>query len=100
MPTVLKKKQVAPAELEAVLLDHPKVADSGVVGVADERAGELPRAYIVKKDASLTQEEVQAYMNRKTPFAWKSVHMRKKMYPYATILHFYLRKTCVTCVYI
>ena len=55
--------QVAPAELEAVLLDHPKVADSGVVGVADERAGELPRAYIVKKDASLTQEEVQSYMN-------------------------------------
>ena len=54
---------MAPAELEAVLLDHPKVADSGVVGVADERAGELPRAYIVKKDASLTQEEVQAYMN-------------------------------------
>ena len=60
---VLHTSQVAPAELEAVLLDHPKVADSGVVGVADERAGELPRAYIVKKDASLTQEEVQAYMN-------------------------------------
>ena len=61
----VKGLQVAPAELEAVLLEHPKVADSGVVGVKDARAGELPRAFIVKKDASLTQEEVQAFMNGK-----------------------------------
>ena len=61
----VKGLQVAPAELEAVLLEHPKVADSGVVGVNDARAGELPRAFIVKKDASLTQEEVQAFMNGK-----------------------------------
>ena len=61
----VKGLQVAPAELEAVLLEHPKVADSGVVGVTDARAGQLPRAFIVKKDASLTQEEVQAFMNGK-----------------------------------
>ena len=59
----VKGLQVAPAELEAVLLEHPKVADSGVVGVKDARAGQLPRAFIVKKDASLTQEEVQAFIN-------------------------------------
>ena len=61
----VKGLQVAPAELEAALLEHPKVADSGVVGVKDARAGELPRAFIVKKDASLTQEELQAFMNGK-----------------------------------
>ncbi|KAL1405238.1 hypothetical protein Q8F55_008864 [Vanrija albida] len=42
--------QVPPAELEGLLLQHPKVADSGVVGVYDEsQATELPRAYIVPK---------------------------------------------------
>ena len=66
---------MAPAELEAVLLDHPKVADSGVVGGADERAGELPRAYIVKKDASLTQEEVHAYMNGQRNIEINTVYM-------------------------
>eukprot|EP01116_Phalansterium_solitarium_P005418 TRINITY_DN1701_c1_g1_i1.p2 TRINITY_DN1701_c1_g1~~TRINITY_DN1701_c1_g1_i1.p2 ORF type:complete len:532 (+),score=237.57 TRINITY_DN1701_c1_g1_i1:90-1685(+) len=40
--------QVAPAELEDVLLSHPAVADCAVVGVLDEEAGELPRAFVVK----------------------------------------------------
>ena len=39
--------QVAPAELEALLIDHPEVADVAVVGVPDEEAGELPKAYVV-----------------------------------------------------
>ncbi|KXS20442.1 acetyl-CoA synthetase-like protein [Gonapodya prolifera JEL478] len=43
----VKGLQVAPAELEAVLLGHPAVADSCVVQVPDERSGELPRAYVV-----------------------------------------------------
>jgi 4-coumarate--CoA ligase len=41
--------QVAPAELEALLLTHPDVADVAVIGVPDAEAGELPRAYIVAK---------------------------------------------------
>lgn len=40
--------QVAPAELEGLLLTHPKVVDVGVIGVQDEaQATELPRAYVV-----------------------------------------------------
>ncbi|QPC70334.1 hypothetical protein HYE68_001086 [Fusarium pseudograminearum] len=44
----VKGHQVAPAELEAHLLDHPYVADSAVIGIVDERAGEVPLAFIVK----------------------------------------------------
>jgi 4-coumarate--CoA ligase len=43
--------QVAPAELEALLLTHPEVVDVAVIGVTDEYSGELPRAYIVRRHA-------------------------------------------------
>jgi 4-coumarate--CoA ligase len=39
--------QVAPAELEAVLINHPQVADCAVIGIPDEEAGELPKAFVV-----------------------------------------------------
>ncbi len=39
--------QVPPAELEALIINHPKVQDVAVIGVPDEEAGELPKAYIV-----------------------------------------------------
>jgi len=42
-----KGYQVAPAELEALLITHPDVGDVAVIGVADEEAGELPKAYVV-----------------------------------------------------
>lgn len=54
--------QVAPAELESLILNHPKVLDVGVIGIPDERAGELPKAYIVKKDPSLKDEEIHNYV--------------------------------------
>jgi 4-coumarate--CoA ligase len=44
-----KGLQVAPAELEALLLTHPSIADAAVIGRPEERAGELPRAYVVLK---------------------------------------------------
>ena len=47
-PVKVKGFQVAPAELEDLLRLHDKVADVAVIGVPDERHGELPRAYIVK----------------------------------------------------
>jgi len=53
--------QVAPAELEALLLGHPAVADAAVVGRPDEAAGELPTAYIVAREA-VSAEEIMAYI--------------------------------------
>ena len=46
----VKGLQVAPAELEGLLLLHPAVADAGVVGEPDDRAGEKPHAFVVLKD--------------------------------------------------
>ncbi|HEY8989358.1 MAG TPA: hypothetical protein VIM39_10080, partial [Candidatus Limnocylindrales bacterium] len=42
-----KGYQVAPAELEAVLLSHPAVSDAAVIPVADPDAGEVPKAFVV-----------------------------------------------------
>ncbi|EGC46875.1 AMP dependent CoA ligase [Histoplasma capsulatum var. duboisii H88] len=44
----VKGFQVAPAELEAHLLTHPYVADTAVIAVIDDDAGEVPKAYVVK----------------------------------------------------
>lgn len=41
--------QVAPAELEALLLAHPAVADAAVVGRPDDEAGEIPVGFVVVK---------------------------------------------------
>jgi len=56
-----KGMQVPPAELEAVLLSHPAVADAAVVPLADTDAGEVPRAFVVRKGA-VTPEELMAYV--------------------------------------
>jgi acyl-CoA synthetase (AMP-forming)/AMP-acid ligase II len=54
-----KGLQVAPAELEAVLLTHPAIADAAVIGVADEEAGEVPKAFVVLRPGmALTLEEI------------------------------------------
>ena len=51
--------QVAPAELEGHLLDHPAVADVCVVGVPDEYSGEIPLAFVVldEKAAKRVQKD-------------------------------------------
>ncbi|XP_019766217.1 luciferin 4-monooxygenase [Dendroctonus ponderosae] len=55
--------QVAPAELEAILVRHPKVSDVGVVGLPDELVGERPVAFVVTKEGcELTEEELKAYV--------------------------------------
>ena len=56
--------QVAPAELEAVLITHPAVADAAVVGVPDEATGELPKAFVVRK-GEVTEDELMAYVSER-----------------------------------
>jgi acyl-CoA synthetase (AMP-forming)/AMP-acid ligase II len=53
--------QVAPAELEAILLTHPAVADAAVIPIPDDEAGEIPKAYVVLK-AAANGEEILAFV--------------------------------------
>ncbi|KAJ6081295.1 hypothetical protein N7499_006169 [Penicillium canescens] len=60
--------QVAPAELEAVLLQHPGITDAAVIGVNKEGLGEVPRAFVVRSRdpavSRLTSEEVYNHARR------------------------------------
>ena len=58
-----KGYQVAPAELEAVLLGHPDVADACVIPVTDAEAGEIPKAFVVlRSGASAGGDEIMAFV--------------------------------------
>ena len=66
--------QVAPAELEALLLTHPAIADAAVIGIPDEEAGEIPKAFIVLKPGQeLTAEEVTAFTKERVA-TYKVIH--------------------------
>ncbi|KAL3640102.1 hypothetical protein CASFOL_015070 [Castilleja foliolosa] len=55
--------QVAPADLEAVLMSHPEVLDAAVTGAIDEEAGEIPVAFVVLKDgSSVSQTAIMDYV--------------------------------------
>src|SRR5262249_57081788 len=56
-----KGYQVAPAELEAILLTHPAVADAAVVRSPDELAGEIPKAFVVLRSPA-SEQELMAWM--------------------------------------
>ncbi|KAK8232462.1 hypothetical protein IWZ00DRAFT_300296 [Phyllosticta capitalensis] len=60
----VKGNQVAPAELEALLLDHPAVADVAVIGVPDpsNELEEQPRAYVVRSSPSATEDDLLAFI--------------------------------------
>jgi acyl-CoA synthetase (AMP-forming)/AMP-acid ligase II len=54
--------QVFPAELEMILSGHPAVADCAVIGVADERAGEVPKAYVVPAGGDFDPDAVLQFV--------------------------------------
>ncbi|WP_419847359.1 AMP-binding protein [Candidatus Poriferisocius sp.] len=59
----VKGFQVAPAELEALLLDHPQITDAAVVGRPDDESGEVPLAFVVAApDSALDEEAVKAFV--------------------------------------
>ncbi len=49
---------VYPNEIEDVVTRHPKVLEAAAIGVADEKSGEVPKLFVVKKDPSLTEAEL------------------------------------------
>jgi long-chain acyl-CoA synthetase len=55
---------VYPNEVEAVLAEHPAIAEVCVLGTPDELCGEAVVAFIVRKDASLTAEQVRQHAKR------------------------------------
>lgn len=63
-----KGLQVAPAELEAVLLSNPAIADAAVIPVPDPDAGEIPKAFVVAR-SNITAEEVMTFVaDRVSPY--------------------------------
>ncbi|GAA0489230.1 4-coumarate--CoA ligase family protein [Streptomyces olivaceiscleroticus] len=65
-----KGYQVAPADLEALLLQHEDIADAAVIGVTDADGNEIPKAYVVPQPgALLTEREIIAYVaDRVAPY--------------------------------
>lgn len=58
-----KGYQVAPAVLEALLLEHPQIADAAVIGAHDADGQEVPKAFVVRQaDAELSADEVMAFV--------------------------------------
>lgn len=61
--------QVAPPELEAVLLSHPLIVDAAVIGVPIGQGDETPRAYVVRRPGAegltLTESEVRTYASER-----------------------------------
>ncbi|KAL8502158.1 hypothetical protein ACS0TY_021318 [Phlomoides rotata] len=61
--------QVAPAELEALLLNHPRILDAAVVSMRDEQAGEVPVAFVVKSNGSIiTEDEIKQFISKQVVF--------------------------------
>jgi acyl-CoA synthetase (AMP-forming)/AMP-acid ligase II len=56
-----KGQQVSPVELEAILVSHPKIADAAVIGVPDEEASEVPKAFVVAT-GRVTPKEIMAFV--------------------------------------
>lgn len=52
---------VYPNEIEEVISEHPKVLEVAAIGVPDSRSTEVVKVFIVKKDKSLTEEEIQSF---------------------------------------
>ncbi|WP_338882244.1 long-chain-fatty-acid--CoA ligase FadD [Xenorhabdus sp. TH1] len=55
---------VYPNEIEDIISSHPKVLESAVVGVPSENSGEIVKAFVVRKDPSLTDDELKTHCRR------------------------------------
>jgi len=60
--------QVAPAELEAVLVSHPSIADAAVVASPHEQAGEVPKAFVVLRAPASAEELIDFVAQRAAPY--------------------------------
>ncbi|CAD6265317.1 unnamed protein product [Miscanthus lutarioriparius] len=66
--------QVAPAELEAMLIAHPSIADAAAVPLKDDSCGEIPVAFVVTSGGSeITEDEIKQYVAKQVVF-YKRLH--------------------------
>ncbi|CAH7690783.1 hypothetical protein BY996DRAFT_4589496 [Phakopsora pachyrhizi] len=72
----VKGNQVAPAELEGLLLGHESVNDACVIGIEDDYSGELPRAYIVRSEIGLKEDPLKLKDNIKKFVAQNKVRYK------------------------
>jgi acyl-CoA synthetase (AMP-forming)/AMP-acid ligase II len=63
-----KGMQIAPAELEALLVSHPAVADAAVIPVPDDEAGQVPKGFVVLKGEATVAEIMAFVAERVAPF--------------------------------
>jgi acyl-CoA synthetase (AMP-forming)/AMP-acid ligase II len=63
-----KGYQIAPAELEALLLTHPAIVDAAVIPLPDEEAGEVPKAFVVVSDPITSEEVIQFVAEHVAPY--------------------------------
>lgn len=57
--------QVAPAELEAVLVSHERITDAAVIGRPDADSGEVPVAYVVATDPAPSEVEIKSFLSKR-----------------------------------
>ncbi|XP_065167084.1 uncharacterized protein [Atheta coriaria] len=67
-----KAFQIAPAELEALLVTHPKILDAAVIGKPDDVAGEVPLAFVVPRSEGVTEQEIIKFV-KDNAAAYKSL---------------------------
>uniref|UniRef100_A0A2P2L0N9 4-coumarate--CoA ligase n=1 Tax=Rhizophora mucronata TaxID=61149 RepID=A0A2P2L0N9_RHIMU len=61
--------QVAPAELEAMLINHPNISDAAVVPMKNDAAGEIPVAFVVRSNGSkISEDEIKQYISKQVIF--------------------------------
>lgn len=91
-------ENIYPTQIEAVLNEHPKVAESAVIGIPDRLRGEVVAAYIVPADDSLTVEEIKAYCIQSpmlSSYKWPRSYTLVKELPHTAtgkLMHYKLRQ--------
>lgn len=53
---------VYPGEIEDAAMMHPAVAEAGAIGVPDDHAGEVPKLFVARRDATLTETQLRAHL--------------------------------------
>lgn len=91
-------ENIYPTQIEAVLNEHPKVAESAVIGIPDRLRGEVVAAYIVPADDSLTVEEIKTYCTQSpmlSSYKWPRTYTLVKELPHTAtgkLMHYKLRQ--------